>query len=318
MTAPACDPVVSPLAAAMTDYLAVRRALGYKLEATGRVLARFVAHLDGLGVETVTIRLAVDWSTQTSRGAARRLQAIRGFARYLQALDPAHEVPSVGLVPSRHSRAVPHLYSAADIAALMAAARGLEPPMRAATTETIIGLLAVSGMRIGEVLALNEGDIAWDTGVVTVLLAKFNKSRHVPLAPTAIAALAGYRHTRRRLAPNATNDALFVSPAGQRLSYPAFKTAFGRVLDTTDITTTKVGSLTGSGRPRIHDFRHSFAVTTLLGWYRDGGDVHALLPRLSTYLGHVSPSATYWYLSAAPELLSLAADRVEHVEEARR
>jgi integrase/recombinase XerD len=304
--------VESPLAAAMVEYLAVRRAFGYKLDEAGRVLCRFVSHLDGLGGETVTIGQAVAWSTQTDRGAARRLQAIRGFARYLQAIDPAHEVPPTGLVPSRNNRAVPHLYTAADIAALMAAARSLQPPLWAATTETVIGLLAITGMRIGEVLALNDSDIAWDTGVVTVRLAKFNKSRHVPLTATAIAALDGYRHTRGRLGGSATGDALFVSPAGQRLRYPAFKKAFDRLLDATGITS--AGASAGSGRPRIHDFRHAFAVRTLLGWYRDGADVHALLPRLSTYLGHVSPAATYWYLSAAPELMALVADRIERVE----
>jgi integrase len=303
---------MSALGSALADYLGVRRALGYKLAEAGRVLPRFVAHLDADGAEVVTIASALAWATETGRGAgvARRLQAIRGFALYLQALDPAHEVPPAGLVPDRSRRAVPHLYSDADIVALMAAARDLGLPLPAATTEAVIGLLAVTGMRVGEVLALNVADVDWETGVVTVWLAKFNKSRHVPLAPTTLAALAEYRRTSRRLAPDTTTPALFVGPRGRRLSYCAFSAAFAGLADAAGISTP-------SGRPRIHGFRHSFAVSTLVGWYRDGADVHALLPRLSTYLGHVSPASTYWYLSAAPELLALAAERLDDARQAR-
>lgn len=303
---------MSALGTALAEYLGVRRALGYKLTEAGRVLGRFVAHLDALGVDTVTVTVALAWATETGSGCggvARRLQAIRGFAFYLQALDPANEVPPAGLVPTRTARRVPHLYTDADIAALMAAARSLGPPLRAATTEAVIGLLAVTGMRIGEVLALDITDVDWDTGVLTVWLAKFNKARHVPLAPTATKALADYRQLCQRLAPTAPTRAFFVTPRERRLGYSGFREVFARLLETTG-----VGS--ASGRLRIHDFRHSFAVRTLLGWYRDGADVHALLPRLSTYLGHVAPSSTYWYLNAAPELMALAAGRLERSGEA--
>jgi integrase/recombinase XerD len=305
---------MSALGAALCDYLGVRRALGYKLTEAGRALPRFVAHLEASGADTVTVAAALMWATETGGGGgvARRLQAIRGFASYLQAIDPAHEVPAAGLVPTRPKRLVPHLYSEADIVALMAAARRLDPPLRAATTETVIGLLAVTGMRIGEVLALNTADVDWDTGVLTVWLAKFNKSRHVPLAPSATSALADYRHACRRLAPTASTRALFVTPRGRRLGYCGFRDVFARLLDTTGIASA------ASRRPRIHDFRHGFAVRTILGWYRDGADVHALLPRLSTYLGHVDPASTYWYLSAAPELMALVAERLERSGEASR
>lgn len=303
---------MSALASALADYLGVRRALGYKLEGSGRTLARFVAHLDAHGVDTVTVSLALDWATEAARGGgvAARLAHIRGFARYLQALDPTHEVPPAGLVAGQRRRAVPHLYTDAETEALMAGARRLDPELRAATTEAVIGLLATTGMRVGEVLALNLGDVDWDTGVVTVWLAKFNKARHVPVAPSTLAALADYRHTRRRLAPAPSSPALFLTPRGNRLGRQSFAAAFAGLADAT-------GLFTPTGRPRIHDFRHSFAVRTLLGWYQCGADVHALLPRLSTYLGHVNPAATYWYLSAAPELLALAAERVGHAQEAR-
>ena len=275
---------MNALESALADYLAVRRALGYRLEEAGRILPRFVAYLGAHGTETVTVALALAWATEsgTGTGPARRLEAVRGFARYLQALDPAHEVPPTGLVPRAKQRAAPHLYSEAEIVALMTAADHLDPPLRAATTATVIGLLAATGMRIGEVLALDVADIDWETGVVTVKLAKFNKSRHVPLAPSTLAALAAYQQTRHRLAPKATSPALFVAPAGQRLSYQAFRAAFVQLLAD--------GAISGPNQPRIHGLRHSFAVRTLVGWYRDGDDVHALLPRLSTYLGHVNPT----------------------------
>lgn len=295
---------MSALRSALTDYLALRRALGYKLEDAGRVLPRFVAHLDAHGTETVTVADAVAWAGGVSTaGVARRLQAVRCFARYLQALDPAHEVPPAGLVPDGKHRAVPHLYSDADVASLMAAARRLSPPLRAATTEAVIGLLAVTGMRIGEALALDASDVDWKTGVVTVGASKVSRGRHVPVAPSTLAALD--RYCRFRPSP-ATGRALFVHTRGGRLGYASFAPAFACALAASAV-------VPGPTRPRIHDLRHSFAVATVLGWYRDGADVHALLPRLSTYLGHTGPASTYWYLSAAPELMALVAERLERI-----
>lgn len=166
-------------------------------------------------------------------------------------------------------------------------------------------------MRVGEVLALDVGDVDWATGVLTVRAAKFNKARLVPLSSSALAALDRYRRgPRRRCATHA--GALFVGSGGRRLGYAAARAAFVRVLDDAGVVATS------GRRPRMHDFRHRFAVVTVAGWYRDGADVQALLPRLSTYLGHVNPAATYWYLSAAPELLALAAQRLEDSGEVRR
>ena len=305
---------MSVIASDLAGYLALRRALGYKLVDDGRQLAQFVAYLDAHDTATVTVATALDWATGTTSAGngARRLSVVRGFARYLQAVDPAHEVPPVGLLPNRTTRPVPHLYSDVETTALMNAARALEPPVWAATVETVIGLLWVTGMRVGEVLRLNVADIDTD-GVATVWLSKFNKSRHVPLTASTLTALAAYARLRRDLLPAAEGTpAVFVSMGGQRLSYPVFLKAFVSLLDTTGLST-------GPGRrPRIHDFRHSFAVRTLLGWYRDGSDVQALLPRLSTYLGHVAPSSTYWYLSAAPELMAVAAERLDRHREGTR
>ena len=301
---------MSPLEIALGDYLAVRRAFGYCLQDVERHLVRFVSHLDANGIDTVTVAVAVGWATSTATAstAKDRVSAIRGFTRYLQALDPAHEVLPRGVVPGRVTRAVPHLYSEDDITALMAAARSLQPAPWATTVEMVIGLLWATGMRVGEVFRLNVDDFAPDDHVLTVWLSKFGKSRLVPLSASTSAALDRYRRT---VAHRATG-VLFAAPDPRRSAQTRFNRDFTRLLDSTGITA-RVGR-----RPRAYDLRHSFAVRTLLGWYRDGADVQALLPRLSTYLGHVEPRSTYWYLSAAPELMALAAERLERHDGAVR
>lgn len=295
---------MTALESALADYLAVRRALGYKLATDGHQLAAFVAHLDALAVDTVTVAVALEWAAATPQGGggSRRLAMVRGFARYLQAIDPAHEVPPTRLLSGRSARPIPFLYSDDDIATLMAAARALTPAGWGATVEVIIGLLWATGMRIGEVLRLDVDDLDVDTQALTVHLAKFGRSRLVPITPSTTRALSAYR---AGLPATPTNPAMFVTPAGRRVRYQRFNLAFVALVDEAGITTT------AGKRPRAHDARHSFAVRTLTGWYRDGLDVHALLPRLSTYLGHVEPASTYWYLTAAPELMALAADRLE-------
>ena len=185
-------------------------------------------------------------------------------------------------------------------------------PLRAATFQTMIGLLAATGMRVGETIALDRDDVDWSDGVVVVRASKFNKTREVLLDPTVIEALGAYARIRDRHLPDPLTQAFFVSAKGTPVIYGVFGTVFRKLL-----LASGVGA-DSAIHPRIHDLRHSFAVHTLVRWYRDGQDATALLPRLSTYLGHRSPVSTYWYLSAAPELLALAADRLENGEEARR
>lgn len=302
---------MSVLESALADYLAVRRSLGYKLAEDGRQLAAFVAHLDSRGIDRVTVTDAVTWASATPRGGggAERLTFVRGFARYLQALDPAHEVPPTRLLPRRTARPIPFLYSQEQVIELMTAARALTPPAWGATVEVIIGLLWTTGMRIGEVLRLDVADHDLDTGVLRVRLAKFGRERLVPITPTTTQVLRDYR---AGVPATITDPALFVTPAGRRVSYQRFNLAFVALLDDAGITTP------AGKRPRAHDLRHGFAVRTLTGWYRDGLDVHALLPRLSTYLGHVEPSSTYWYLTATPELMALAANRLERHDSRER
>lgn len=305
---------MSALTEAVNDYLRVRRTLGYKLTDHGTLLPDFVAYLEAAGASTVTTELAVAWATQptgTTQGWwGRRLAIVRGFARHLKALDPDTEVPPAGLLPYRLDRAHPYLYSDADITTLMAAARALRSPLRAATYETLIGLIAATGMRSGEAVRLDRDHIDWDEGVVTVWNSKFQKSRALPVHPSTLAALERYGQIRDEFIARPKHPSFFVSTAGTRLNNDDDKT-FRRLVD-------EVGLTSASGRrPRLHDLRHRFAVRTLVGWYRAGVDVEAHMPLLSTYLGHAEPSHTYWYVSAVPELLFLASERLERREGAR-
>jgi integrase/recombinase XerD len=304
---------VIELRQAARDYIAVRRALGSRLQRHPGLLENFIAYLEAAGATTITTELALSWATLPGHDAhpaylSNRLCAVRGFARHLQAFDPATEVPPARLLPWPKCRATPYLYSDADIAALMSAARSLTPAIRAATYETLIGLLSVTGMRAGEVLRLDRDDIDWDQGVLTVWDSKFGKSREVPLHPSALDALRAYAQRRDQLYHRPRTASFFISPAGERLVYNTVQATFSRI-----VRNAGAGPRPPLPRARLHDMRHSLACTVLLGWYRDGADIEANLPRLSTYLGHGNPSSTYWYLSAVPELPALAAGRRDHL-----
>src|SRR5262249_50423843 len=217
------------------------------------------------------------------------------------------EVPPADLVPWRPCRATPYLYSDADIAALIAAAASLRFPLRTAAYQTLIGLLAVTGIRVGEAIRLDRADLDLPDGVLTVRESKFGKSRLLPLHPTTAEALRAYLRLRDRLHPQPSTPAVFISPAGTRLLYCNVHSTFQRLARQAGLQ-----PRSASCRPRIHDLRHSFAVRSLLDAYASGQDGQARLTLLATYLGHVDPSATYWYLAAAPELLALAGQRLEN------
>ncbi|MHB1431379.1 MAG: tyrosine-type recombinase/integrase [Streptosporangiaceae bacterium] len=300
---------MSPLRQALTDYLAIRRALGYKLARPEKLLSQFITYLEDNGAGTVTTGHALAWATAPGGDAswhALRLSAVRGFAAHLHTIDPATEVPPADLIPWRPRRATPYLYSDADISTLIATAAGLRFPLRTATYQTLIGLLAVTGMRIGEAIRLDRADADLAGGVLTVRESKFGKSRLVPLHPTTVDALRRYLRLRDQLRPQPSSPAVFISPAGTRLLYCNVHSTFQQLARHAGLQ-----PRSASCRPRIHDLRHSFAVRSLLDAYAAGQDGQARLTLLSTYLGHVDPSATYWYLSAAPELLALAGQRLE-------
>jgi integrase len=301
---------MSPLRDSLADYLTMRRALGYKLARAEKLLIQFLDYLDAVGVQRITIEHAMAWAQLPSGGDrswwAHRLSVVRGFAAYLHTLDSAHQVPPADLLPHRSHRATPYLYSDEDITALLVAASHLRFPLRAATYQTLIGLLAVTGMRVGEAIRLDREDIDLADGILTVRDSKFGKSRELPLHPSTRQALRTYLRRRDRLHPAPSTPALFISPAGTRLLYCNVNWTFLHLVDRAGLRPRSAAC-----RPRLHDLRHSFVVRTVLDWYRTGVDVQAHLPLLSTYLGHVNPAATYWYLSAAPELLTLAGQRLE-------
>lgn len=307
---------MSALRAALVDYLGLRRALGHKLYEHERQLTRFVAGLDDAGASFVAMAHCLGFVFDpdldpASSTPAKRLMAVRGFTRYLSAIDPRTEVPPAGLVSYRPSRRAPYLFSDEDLAAVVRAARASTPfAFRAETLASLIVLLAVTGMRVGEALRLDCGDVEWDQAVIKVRDTKFGKGRDVVVSPSTIDALAAYRSHRDSRRPATAR--LFVSLAGTPVIYSNFAHTFRQ-----SVLTANVGS-EGPTRPRVHDLRHSFAVRTLLGWYRAGLDVEALLPRLSTYLGHREPRFTYRYLTATPELLGQAAARLDAAQEVIR
>lgn len=301
---------MSALGEALVDYLALRRQLGHELADAARLLPRFVAWMDATGRSTVTVAAAMEWCQQPAAGPGsviwpQRMTAVRGFARYLSGIDPATEVPPAGLLPRRRHWTTPFIYTHDDITTLLQQARGLSSPLRAATYETLFGLLATTGMRVGEAIRLDQLDVDFDTGVLQVRESKFGKSRLVPVHESTLRALGGYAERRGQFRVQPGNHSFFVSLTGRRLIYVSVDEVFRQLRAEGGI------GADSTTRPRIHDLRHSFAVTTLIGWYRDGVDVAARIPWLSTYLGHRDPRSTYWYLSAAPELLAIVADRLE-------
>jgi integrase len=291
------------------EYLALRRALGFKLHHQTWFLPDFVAFLAAHRSSVITTDLALRWAQQPSgaspRWWAKRLSAVRCFARHHRAFDPRTEVPPPDLIPYRASRLSPHLYTDGEIAALMHEARALRPTLKAATYATLLGLLAATGIRVGEALALDDGDVDSRRSLLTIRHAKFQKTRLVPVHASTLAALEAYVALRDHLFPRRRGPCFFVSGVGTRVLHQNFHQVFLRLIRFAGIDA-------GRGRrPRLHDLRHTFAVNTLRDWYRSGADAERRLPSLSTYLGHVSPSSTYWYLTATPELLALAGKRLE-------
>ncbi len=304
------------LAARLDQYLTVRRSLGYSLSFSERVLRRFVAFADGLGADHLTVELFLRWKKHY--GAANngtwstRLGMLRGFAAWLQGLDPHTEVPPLGLIPGKPRRSRPYIYSDEQIARIVDAAAGLPSSygLRGWTFATLFGLIAVSGLRVSEALGLDEGDVDLDQAVLTVTHGKNGRARFVPLAACTAGRLAAYRAERIRiLGPSPA--AFFLAEDGRRPTDCCARYNFAQVCQRIGLRQQQRCNRHGRG-PRIHDLRHTFAVRTIMDWYRRGLDPDREMLTLSTYLGHGKPEHTYWYLEAVPELLQLAAERAEH------
>jgi site-specific recombinase XerD len=292
------------------DYLRLRRSLGYKLTSHGRLLPQFLDYLDAAGATSITTQLAISFA-QIPQGVhpvhwAHRLNIVRGFASYLQAIDPTTEVPPRDVFGARYQRPTPYLWQESEVLDLMAAARRLRPALRALTYETLFGLLWSTGCRIGEAIGLGRDDVDLTDGIVTVREGKFGRSRLVPLQKSTTDALASYVATRDRLCPKPRSRSFFVSSVGTPLVHQVVHQTFDRLATVT-------GLRAESKRPRVHGLRHSFAVRVLVSCYRSGVDVETRMLALSTYLGHVNIADTYWYLSTSPELVELVAERLDEI-----
>lgn len=303
---------MNTLRESVQDYLAMRRSLGFKLRDAGVGLQDFVTFMEQRHASHITTSRALKWAQKpTLRPTewARRLSFVRGFARYRCAIDPRTQVPPDGLLPYRPRRAQPYLYTSEEIRHLLQAALNLSSTavLRPWTYHGLLGLLSVSGLRISEALNLEVADVDLNEGILTIRNAKFGKSRLLPLHCSTQQVLADYLARRGRFLAGRSASYLFITGRGNRLDG-------GDVRRTFYAMSRQIGlrGPTASHGPRLHDFRHRFAVETLLQWYRSGEDVERRLPLLSTYLGHVHPGDTYWYLSLCPELMGLAVKLLEH------
>ena len=296
----------------LKHYLDLRHRLGFKLYDTSCELRKFVCFAKRERATHITTKLALRWATQpTGCQPARwgvRLGMLRQFAEYLSAVDPRTEIPPQGLLSHRYHRKSPYFYTDQEVAQLIRAAQKIPSPksLRAATYSTLFGLLAVTGMRLGEVIGLDSRDVDLNQGLLTVRQAKFNKSRWVPIHATTRKRLQQYRRVRDRLCPHPTSPSFFLSEQGTRLTGYVVRHWFIRLSH--QIGLRQPGDSHG---PRIHDLRHRFVIGTLRRWYQTDKDIEAHLPELATYIGHGHVNDTYWYISATPELLQLATERLE-------
>ena len=296
----------------MQDYLAMRRALGYQLLHAGPALADFVSFLKRKRISHITIRTALEWAQKPGAQPAtwaNRLALVRGFARYRSATDPRTEVPPPRLLSCRSKRATPYLYTDDEVRSLLNACLSLSPndALRKWTYHGLLGLLAVTGMRLSEALSLRLSDVDLANAVLTVRGTKFGKSRLVPIHDSSRRVLLRYNSRRNHyLKGRSASEFFFVTTRGTRLEKNNVRTTFHALSRRIGLR----GEFDSHG-PRLHDFRHRFAIRILVHWYRSGNDVEQRLPTLSAYLGHVHPEDTYWYLTACPELMGEA---VKHLE----
>lgn len=300
------------LRAALGEYLNIRRTLGFKLRDEGTVLPQFIDFLEEQGSQFITTDLALRWATRPENVQpahwARRLSMVRVFAQFYSAMVPQTEIPPQGVLPFRYRRKPPYIYDDNEILRLIEASSHLvsETGLRASTYSTLFGLLAVTGMRISEPISLDRQDVDLTRGILTVRHTKFGKSRLVMVHSSTVAKLVEYRRLRDRLIAKPKSPSFFVSEHGMRLTHWIVRWTFVKL-------SREIG-LRGphdSHGPRLHDFRHTFAVKTLIRWYQTGVDIERHMPELAAYMGHTHVNDTYWYISAVPELLRFATMRLD-------
>lgn len=303
---------MTTLSKLLTEYLELRRSLGFKAAREAWLLPTLLSFLQAKRSSVITTELALAWAKQSATAHpswwASRLSVARGFARHVHVIDSRHEIPPRDLLPRFGRRTTPSIYSADEIARLLRAAREMQSKftrglsLRRATYETFFGLVASTGMRVGEAIRLDDHDVDWRNQLVTVRESKFGKSREVVLHDTAVRALRAYAKERALAHPRPRSSSFFISREGTRLIYNNVHGTFAKLLRVAGIPRAKA---------RVHDLRHTFIVRTVLRWYREGVDVDARMPLLSTYVGHRDPSSTYWYLTATPELMELVGRKIQ-------
>jgi integrase/recombinase XerD len=303
---------MSRLRRALSEYLALRRGLGFKLKTPGQLLESFVAHLDARRISHITTDTALRWARLPQEAHpswwSMRMRAVRQFAQYLSASDPRTEVPPHGLLQVPNRRAKPYIYSDRDVSRLLDAAGKIRSRLgfKRRTYPVLFGLLSISGLRIRELLNLDREAVDLKSGVLTIRGTKFGKTRYVPLHRSVTRALARYARRRDDRFRRPKTPAFFVGDRGTPITLCAVRWNFLKLSRRIGLR----GPKDGHG-PRLHDFRHRFAVRTLVRWYRAGVNVDGWMPTLSTYLGHLKPKDTYWYLSATPALFRQASAKLE-------
>ncbi|AWK85972.1 tyrosine-type recombinase/integrase [Azospirillum thermophilum] len=296
------------------EYLDERRRLGYALSVPGTQLMAFARFADRSGHRgPLTADLVLAWARGEATRAtpitwARRLEIVRPFAQHRARIEPGTEVPDADVFGRGHRRLAPHIYTDAEIVDLLAAARRLPPEgmLRPTTYETLFGLIAATGLRLSEALHLCCSDLDLGQGHLTVRRTKFCKSRLVPLHPSTMDALTQYLAVRQRHVPPVPEAPLFVSLSGNGLPTSTVHHVFMRIR-------ADLGWIARGGHPvpRIHDLRHTFICRRVMLWHEHGTDIDNAMLALSTYVGHVKVSDTYWYLSGVPELMGIAGQRFE-------
>lgn len=304
---------MNTLSEELDRYLAIRRALGYDLRTTERILRKFIGFAEEQKADHITTDLFLRWRSAFGHAHratwAARLGMVRLFAHWLHGIDVRHEAPPATLIPSRLRRPRPYIYSEEEIRRLIATAAELPSVngLRGLTYATLFGLIAVTGLRISEALALDVRDVDLERGILTVRRGKLGKARLLPVEASAQAQLVAYAKARDRLL-GTRPESFFVSDQGTRPTDCCTRYNFAVVCQRMGLRPLQRFHRHGRG-PRIHDLRHAFAARTLLNWYRTGKDPTREMIWLTTYLGHSDPGHTYWYFEAVPELMELAAQR---------
>jgi integrase len=305
---------MSKLFKELDRYLTIRRSFGSDLGTAARVLRRFIEFAEQQDADHISTDLFLRWQKAFGKAHrqtwAARLGMVRLFTQWLQVLDPAHEVPPKGLIPSRLRRSKPYIYSGQEIKKILKGAAEL-PSMsgiRALTFSTLFGLIAVTGLRVSEALALDNDDVDLEIGVLTIRRGKAGKARLVPITDSVTKHLKAYVCERDRIV-GFVPQYFFTTEQGFRLTDCTARYNFATICQRIGLRSPQRFCRHGRG-PRIHDLRHTFAARTMVGWYRDGKDAAREMIKLTNYLGHTTPALTYWYIEAVPELLELASQRV--------